>query len=95
MKKHRRKYKDGSLCWDCKNAVPGGGWEHVSVTKNNGKRCPTWDEMCAIKAMFFEPDEVVMQLRPSEKDYVNIHPYCLHLWRPVGQDIPLPPVEFV
>jgi len=26
---------------------------------------------------------------------VNIHPYCLHLWRPVGQDIPLPPVEFV
>ena len=76
-------------------ASNGGGWEHVSVTRNNGKRCPTWDEMCAIKAMFFEQDEVVMQLHPAEKDYVNIHPYCLHLWRPVGQDIPLPPVEFV
>lgn len=76
-------------------ASNGGGWEHVSVTKANGKRCPTWDEMCAIKAMFFEPDEVVMQLHPSEKDYVNIHPHCLHLWRPIEKEIPLPPVEFV
>lgn len=76
-------------------ASNGGGWERVSVTKSNGKRCPTWDEMCAIKAMFFEPDEVVMQLHPAERDYVNIHLYCLHLWRPIGKEIPLPPVEFV
>ena len=44
-------------------ASNGGGWEHVSVTPCNQKRktCPTWEEMCQIKAMFFEPEETVIQ----------------------------------
>lgn len=48
-------------------ASTGGGWDHVSVTKaNGGKRTPTWDEMCAIKEMFFLPDEVVVQYHPPQ-----------------------------
>lgn len=76
-------------------ASSGGGWEHVSVHPKNQKRCPTWEEMCAVKDMFFEPEEVVMQLHPAHSEYVNKHPYCLHLWRPLEREIPLPPVEFV
>lgn len=76
-------------------ASNGGGWEHVSVSMRGQKRCPTWDEMCAIKDMFFEPEEVVMQLHPAESRYINLHPYCLHLWRPTTTDIPMPPIEFV
>ena len=76
-------------------ASNGGGWDHVSVTMKNGKRCPTWDEMCAIKDMFFLPEECVLQYHPSKKDYVNIHPYCLHLWRPQNQQIPTPNNGFV
>ena len=75
-------------------ASSDGGWEHVSVTMNNRKlmRCPTWEEMCAIKDMFFDPEEVVMQLHPKHSEYINNHPYCLHLWRPTGnQQIPTPP----
>lgn len=63
-------------------------WDHVSVSLHN--RCPKWEEMCLIKELFFEPDEVAMQLHPV-KDYVNNHPYCLHLWRPFKEAIPLPP----
>lgn len=76
-------------------ASSGGGWEHVSVHPKNQKRCPTWEEMCAVKDMFFEPEEVVVQLHPAHSEYVNNHPYCLHLWRPLEREIPLPPVEFV
>lgn len=76
-------------------ASSDGGWEHVSVSPKNQKRCPTWDEMCAIKDMFFEEEEAVMQLHPAKSEYVNIHPYCLHLWRPLEREIPMPPVEFV
>lgn len=77
-------------------ASSGGGWEHVSVTPGGKKsRCPTWDEMCAIKNMFFDEEEVVMQLHPAHSEYVNNHPYCLHLWRPLEREIPLPPVKFV
>lgn len=74
-------------------ASSGGGWEHVSVS--TAERCPRWDEMQQIKEMFFLDDEVVMQLHPAKKDYVNHHPYCLHLWRPTHERIPLPDVAMV
>ena len=77
-------------------ASDGGGWDHVSVSLCNQKRCPTWEEMCAIKDMFFGPEEAVVQYHPPESMYVNNHPYCLHLWRPnSGAEIPMPPIEFV
>lgn len=74
-----------------------GGWDHVSVSPCNRKRqaCPTWDEMCAIKDMFFEPEETVVQYHPPKSDYVNNHPYCLHLWRPHDKEMPRPPAIFV
>lgn len=68
-------------------------WEHVSVS--TARRCPNWEEMCFVKNLFWEDDEVVMQLHPAKKDYVNLHPYCLHLWRPIGREIPLPDVMLV
>lgn len=76
-------------------ASDGGGWDHVSVSPWNQKRCPTWEEMCAIKDMFFEPEETVIQYHPPHSEYVNNHPYCLHLWRPTDQEIPRPPKQFV
>jgi hypothetical protein len=69
-------------------ASDGLGWEHVSVSLPN--RCPTWEEMCLVKNRFWDPEDVVMQYHPAESDYINCHPFCLHLWRPIGQLIPVP-----
>lgn len=71
----------------------GGGWDHVSVSLVN--RCPKWDEMCFVKDFFFHPDECVIQYHPSKSNYVNNHPYCLHLWRPQNADVPIPPKSYV
>ena len=68
----------------------GGGWDHVSVCPYN-RRTPTWDEMCAVKDMFFEGDEVVVQYHPVKNEYVNNLPNCLHLWRPRNITMPTPP----
>lgn len=78
-------------------ASDGGGWEHVSVSPGNHKRkaCPTWGEMCAIKDMFFEPEETVVQYHPPKSEYVDNHLYCLRLWRPTSCEIQRPPVIFV
>lgn len=65
------------------------GWEHVSVSLPT--RCPTWDEMCYVKSIFWDDEDTVMQLHPPKSQWVNNHPYCLHLWRPVAVEIPLPP----
>lgn len=66
------------------------GWEHVSIYREGKHNCPYWDEMRFIKDLFWEPEEAVMQLHPPESQYVNNHPWTLHLWRPINQDIPLP-----
>ncbi len=57
----------------------GGDWDHVSVSFPN--RCPTWDEMCEVKKMFFYSEEIAWEYHPAESEYVNMHPYCLHIWR--------------
>ena len=67
----------------------GGGWDHVSVSLPN--RCPTWDEMCEIKDMFFNEDECCIEFHPKKTEYVNIHPYCLHIWKPQGVELVTPP----
>ncbi len=67
----------------------GSGWDHVSVSTS--KRPPTWREMCVVRRLFFRDDETAMQLHPPLVDHVNIHPNCLHLWRPQGVEIPRPP----
>ena len=70
----------------------GGGWEHVSIDGKN--RTPTWDEMCSIKDMFFSDDECCVQYHPPKSEYVNNIPYCLHIWKPIGQYsgvLPVPP----
>ncbi len=76
------------------SASDGEGWEHVSVSLPS--RCPTWEEMCFIKDTFWDGEDCVMQLHPPRSEYVNNHPYCLHLWRPTdGRVIPQPPSIFV
>lgn len=78
-------------------ASNGCGWDHVSVSPCNPKHgCPTWEEMCAVKDLFFESEERVVQYHPPKSEYVNNHPCCLHLWRPNdGTEIPFPPMFFV
>lgn len=89
-------------CFSIKSGADGGqmfviassgfGWDHVSVSRTD--RCPYWSEMSYIKSLFFKEDEVVMQLFVAVKDHINHHPYCLHMWSPLDQDIPTPP-EFM
>jgi len=71
----------------------GGGWGHVSVSLEN--RCPTWEEMCHFKDIFWPDSEACVQYHPAKSDYVNNHPNCLHLWRPINERMPKPPKNFI
>lgn len=74
-------------------ASDGLGWRHVSVSF--GARCtatPSWELMCHIKAMFFEPEDWAIQFHPAKSEYVNNHAGCLHLWQCIdGRPTPIPP----
>lgn len=68
-------------------------WEHVSAAWPD--RCPSWSEMCRVKSLFFNVGEIVVQFHPAEREYVNCHPHCLHLWRPLDVLMITPPAEAV
>lgn len=82
--------RHGSVIWS-----NGGGWEHVSVCPYKRSYTPSWDDMCALKDMFFHEDETVVQYHPAKSEYVNNMPNCLHLWRPTEADLPTPPAIMV
>ncbi len=68
-------------------------WEHVSIS--TPVRCPTWDEMCLVKSLFWDDEDCVLQFHPPQSEYVNNAKNCLHLWRPVGFEIPMPPSDYI
>jgi hypothetical protein len=73
-------------------ASDGGGWQHVSVSYwQKPRRVPSWELMCRIKDLFWDKTDTVVQYHPAESDYVNMHPGCLHLWRPTEAILPVPP----
>lgn len=71
-------------------ASDGGGWRHVSVSIEGDKRTPRWEVMCWVKDLFWEAEDVVMQLHPRKSEYVNMAKNCLHLWQPLAPTAPIP-----
>jgi len=72
-------------------------WEHVSIHVEcvKKKRTPFWEEMCFIKDLFWREDEEVIQFHPRKADYINCHPYTLHLWKNQDMIYELPPAVMV
>lgn len=56
----------------------GKWWLHVSCAKQDS--LPTWEDLKEVKQVFIGSDKKAIQVIPNEKEYVNIHPYCLHLF---------------
>lgn len=66
-----------------------GSWDHVSVSHPH--RDPSWREMDQVKALFFRDDETVLQFHVPRAMHISNHDHCLHLWRPHGPAVALPP----
>lgn len=59
----------------------------MSVSQKKKFNMPTWNDMCALKDMFFKDDEEVYQIHPKKSEYVNVIENCLHLWKPIGHEL--------
>jgi hypothetical protein len=65
------------------------GWEHLSISFSD--ETPSWDFTQEMKELFWKDDEVCYQLHPTKDNYINNDEHCLHLWKPIDEEIPLPP----
>jgi hypothetical protein len=63
----------------------GRRWVHVSLSTPD--RLPTWDELKRAKSIFVGDDRTALQVLPPLSEYVNRHPYCLHLWYCLDGDV--------
>jgi len=67
--------------------LDGRAWIHVSLSRRS--RMPTYDDLALVKRLFIGADYKAIMVFPPDSEKVNIHRYCLHLFRCVGYD-PLP-----
>jgi len=59
-------------------AIEAGLW-HLSISTKYAQ--PSYKEIKEARYRFV-PDNVTMaQIFPSKKEWVNVHPYCHHLWQ--------------
>jgi hypothetical protein len=77
-------------------------WDHVSVSvaikspeDMNNRRLPTWEEMHYVKRLCWDDEETVIQIHAPADAYVNENRWVLHLWKPIGIEIPLPPTKTI
>lgn len=56
-------------------------WIHVSCSRKS--RLPSWVDLTAVKHLFIGDDRRAIQVLPEKANWINIHPYCLHLFAPM------------
>ena len=61
--------------------IDGDRW-HLSISTPTCS--PSYKEIKAARYRFIPDDVVMAQLFPSMKDFVNLMPYCHHLWEVKG-----------
>ena len=65
-------------------------WEHISIVVHDNpvlpaNRLPTYEEMVTFKNVIWDNYEVCIQVHPKKSQYVNINPFCLHIWKKAGE----------
>lgn len=54
-------------------------WVHLSVSRKN--RLPDWAEFTQVKEIFLGKEALAIQVLAPRSEWVNHHPYCLHLYQ--------------
>ncbi len=63
------------------DTIEGGRrWLHVSCSRPG--QLPTWEDLRLVKDIFIGRNHEAVQVLPKDEDYVNLMPFCLHLWSP-------------
>jgi len=62
----------------CGKESDGRKWKHVSLSFKD--KLPSYEDMKQVKDLFIGAEEEAIQVFPRRSEFVNHHPYVLHLW---------------
>jgi len=60
-------------------------WLHVSMAYPD--KLPSYDDMKHVKEVFVGDAYTALQIFPPKSRHVNIHPFCLHLWVCITEEV--------
>lgn len=69
------------------------GWEHVCIHGRDW--CISWSAIRALKDMFFEQEDKYFLTYLEQGKHLDPPFFWLHLWRPIGAELPTLPRDFV
>lgn len=58
-------------------SIDDGKW-HLSISTKNAQ--PSYKEIKEARYKFLPNNIYVAQIFPPKEEFVNLHPYCHHLW---------------
>ena len=58
-------------------SIDAGKW-HLSISHK--KRLPTYEELKESRYRFIPDNCYMAQIFPPKSEFVNVHPFCLHLF---------------
>lgn len=62
-------------------------WLHLSVSRK--RRMPLWHDLLLARDELFGPERLFVQLVPPASAWLNMHPFCMHLFsRVTGPTVP-------
>jgi len=64
----------------------GNWWHHLSCSFEN--KLPAWEDLKEIKNIFIGRESKAIQILPSDKEFYNCHPFCLHLFSSSNDRLP-------
>lgn len=59
-------------------------WAHLSFARKT--RLPSYADMIRVKHVFLGDDKKALMVLPGIDEWVNIHPFCLHLYHCLDND---------
>ena len=80
--------RDGMSVIVTEESHEGKWWQHVSCAFNKKGKLPSWNDLKEVKNIFIGRFKKAIQILPNEKNYVNIHPQCLHLFHCPDDGLP-------
>lgn len=72
--------RSGLTVIESKGVHPNDGREWLHVSCSYSHRLPDWEDLKLVKRVFVGDNRTALQVFPPAREWVNIHPFCLHLW---------------
>lgn len=73
-------HKPKKLAVICSLDTMDNGKTYLHISLSHPNKIPDWNTVKMVKELFIGKNKAALIYLPTEEEYVDLMPYCLHLW---------------